>query len=220
MHSRICISTGLLFTAFFFPHGVRLRPLGTVATVWYIVPAPHDRWWLWSNRWNVNWQGKPKYSEKTCPSATLSTTNPTLRGLERGLPLWEVICNKWAWKPMNGAKLNITHLRNVYILHWTSTSQLMLMIRWFWIIVLRFRKEPRRCHFFSQSIMSPVLPYRINRASLMYYELPPLSMDLHSAQGSEQLIYLLWYSFWFYLNICIFVYLFSFLDIVGGPIWN
>jgi hypothetical protein len=22
-------------------------------------------------------QGKPKYSEKTCPSATLSTTNPT-----------------------------------------------------------------------------------------------------------------------------------------------
>jgi hypothetical protein len=23
------------------------------------------------------WQGKPKYSEKTCPSSTLSTTNPT-----------------------------------------------------------------------------------------------------------------------------------------------
>jgi hypothetical protein len=23
------------------------------------------------------WQKKPKYSEKTCPSATLSTTNPT-----------------------------------------------------------------------------------------------------------------------------------------------
>jgi hypothetical protein len=30
-----------------------------------------------SGRWNENWQGKPKYSEKTCPSATLSTTNPT-----------------------------------------------------------------------------------------------------------------------------------------------
>jgi hypothetical protein len=26
---------------------------------------------------NENWQGKSKYSEKTCPSATLSTTNPT-----------------------------------------------------------------------------------------------------------------------------------------------
>jgi hypothetical protein len=35
--------------------------------------------WLWwgRNLWNENWQGKPKYSETTCPSATLSTTNPT-----------------------------------------------------------------------------------------------------------------------------------------------
>jgi hypothetical protein len=45
---------------------------------WPIVPAPDDRWgWLWSNWWNEDWQGKTKYSEKTCPSATLSTTNPT-----------------------------------------------------------------------------------------------------------------------------------------------
>jgi hypothetical protein len=45
---------------------------------WPIVPAPDDKWgWLWSNWWNEDWQGKPKYSEKTCPSATLSTTNPT-----------------------------------------------------------------------------------------------------------------------------------------------
>jgi hypothetical protein len=29
---------------------------------------------FWSNLWNKNWQGKPKYSEKTYPSATLSTT--------------------------------------------------------------------------------------------------------------------------------------------------
>jgi hypothetical protein len=35
-------------------------------------------WWLWWSRnlWN-DWQGKPKYSEKTCPSAALSTTIPT-----------------------------------------------------------------------------------------------------------------------------------------------
>jgi hypothetical protein len=34
--------------------------------------------WLWSWRiWWIEWQGKPKYSEKTCPGATLSTTNPT-----------------------------------------------------------------------------------------------------------------------------------------------
>jgi hypothetical protein len=37
-----------------------------------------------SNWWNKNWQGKPKYSEKTCPSATLSTTKShmTRPGLE------------------------------------------------------------------------------------------------------------------------------------------
>jgi hypothetical protein len=29
---------------------------------------------FWSSWWNENWQGKPKYSEKTYPSATLSTT--------------------------------------------------------------------------------------------------------------------------------------------------
>jgi hypothetical protein len=35
--------------------------------------------WLWGWRiwWNDDWQGKPKYSEKTCPSATLSSTSPT-----------------------------------------------------------------------------------------------------------------------------------------------
>jgi hypothetical protein len=36
--------------------------------------------WLWGwriIRWNEDWQGKPKYSEKTCQSATLSRTNPT-----------------------------------------------------------------------------------------------------------------------------------------------
>jgi hypothetical protein len=26
--------------------------------------------WLWRSRWNVDWQGKPKVTEKTCPSAT------------------------------------------------------------------------------------------------------------------------------------------------------
>jgi hypothetical protein len=39
---------------------------------------------FWSNWWNEDWQGKPKYSEKTCPSATLSTTKShmTRAGLE------------------------------------------------------------------------------------------------------------------------------------------
>jgi hypothetical protein len=33
--------------------------------------------WWWRIWWNDDWQGKPKFSEKTCPSATLSATNPT-----------------------------------------------------------------------------------------------------------------------------------------------
>jgi hypothetical protein len=37
---------------------------------------PGSLWW-WRIWWNEDWQGKPKYSEKTRPSATLSTTNPT-----------------------------------------------------------------------------------------------------------------------------------------------
>jgi hypothetical protein len=62
---------------------VRLSPLGTSATNWPIVPAPDGRWWwLWSSRWNENWQGKPKYSEKTCASAVLSTTNSTWPDLD------------------------------------------------------------------------------------------------------------------------------------------
>jgi hypothetical protein len=34
---------------------------------------------------NGFWQGKPKYSEKTCPDATLSTTNPTCQTRARTL---------------------------------------------------------------------------------------------------------------------------------------
>jgi hypothetical protein len=62
--------------------GVKLSPLSMSATNWPIVPLPDDRrWWMWSSRWNENWQGTPKYSEKTCPSASLSTTNPTWTNL-------------------------------------------------------------------------------------------------------------------------------------------
>jgi hypothetical protein len=56
--------------------GVQLGSLGMVATDWPIVACPGWLWW-WRIWWNEDWQGKPKYSEKTRPSATLSTTNPT-----------------------------------------------------------------------------------------------------------------------------------------------
>jgi hypothetical protein len=74
---RSTTKSNFYFFFFYFSHGVRLIPLGTAATVWPMVPAPDDRWgWWWSNRWNANWQGKLKYSNKTCPTATLFTTNP------------------------------------------------------------------------------------------------------------------------------------------------
>jgi hypothetical protein len=41
-----------------------------------IIPTPDDCW-VWSNRWNENWQGKPKSLEKAYPSTTSSGTNPT-----------------------------------------------------------------------------------------------------------------------------------------------
>jgi hypothetical protein len=57
--------------------GVRLSLLVLRSLLAY-VPTPDDRWWwLRRNWWNEDWQGKPKYSEKTYPNATLSTTNPT-----------------------------------------------------------------------------------------------------------------------------------------------
>jgi hypothetical protein len=38
--------------------------------------CPGWLWW-WRIWWNEDWQEKTKYSEKTCPSDVLSTTNPT-----------------------------------------------------------------------------------------------------------------------------------------------
>jgi hypothetical protein len=70
---------------------VRLSPLGTSVTNWPIVPAPDNRWWVWSSRRNDNWQGKPKYSK--CILSTTNSTRPDLgsnRGCRGGEPgLWQ-----------------------------------------------------------------------------------------------------------------------------------
>jgi hypothetical protein len=49
--------------------------LGGGVQTWPIVPAPGDC--EDGEFGGMNWQGNPKYSEKTCPVANLSTTNPT-----------------------------------------------------------------------------------------------------------------------------------------------
>jgi hypothetical protein len=56
--------------------GVHLGPLGTSPTEWPILPAPGDCDDGEFGGMKIG-MGKPKYSEKTCPSATLSTTNST-----------------------------------------------------------------------------------------------------------------------------------------------
>jgi hypothetical protein len=75
--------------------GVRLSPLGTAATIGQLYqPQMIDDGYCGSIcGMKIDWQGKPKYSEKICPSATLSTTNstwpdPSLNPGRRGGKLW------------------------------------------------------------------------------------------------------------------------------------
>jgi hypothetical protein len=56
---------------------MNLNAPGTPATVSSITPTQDDRWRVRRSRWNENWQGKPKYSDEICPTATFSATNPT-----------------------------------------------------------------------------------------------------------------------------------------------
>jgi hypothetical protein len=64
------------------PYG---SPRGTAASYWPTVPVPGDCEDGEVGGMNCGWQGKPKYSEKTCPSAILSTTNPTCQTRARNL---------------------------------------------------------------------------------------------------------------------------------------
>jgi hypothetical protein len=52
-------------------------PRGTAAMYCPIVPAPGDCEDGEVGGMKRRWQRKPQYSEKTCPGAILSTTNPT-----------------------------------------------------------------------------------------------------------------------------------------------
>jgi hypothetical protein len=100
---------------------------------WPIVPAPDDRWgWLWSNWWYEDWQGKPKYSEKTCPSATLSTTNPTRPdpGSNPGRRSGKPATNRLSY----GAALKFTLLITVMVLdnvNGIHASPISSVICWF-----------------------------------------------------------------------------------------
>jgi hypothetical protein len=74
---------------------------------WPIVPTPDDDgwWWDWSSRWN-DWQGKLKYSEKTCYSAALSTRYPPWP--DKGSNLAATVGSQWltAWATARPKALN------------------------------------------------------------------------------------------------------------------
>jgi hypothetical protein len=86
--SRIHVTS--IFRVFFIASGVGLSPF-YCGHFWPILPAPDDRWrWLWSNCWNEDWQGKSKYSEKTCPNHFVHHKSHLTRpGIEPGPPRWE-----------------------------------------------------------------------------------------------------------------------------------
>jgi hypothetical protein len=48
---------------------------------------------------NAFGRGKPKYSEKTCPDATFSTTNPTCqtRARTRATAVWKPATNRFSY---------------------------------------------------------------------------------------------------------------------------
>jgi hypothetical protein len=82
MYFRYIDNTAHMHTVSTSKNWIILRGGGETESTWYcghywpILPVPAVRW-LWNNWWNEDWWGKPKYSEKAYPSATLSTTTTT-----------------------------------------------------------------------------------------------------------------------------------------------
>jgi hypothetical protein len=90
-----------------------LSSLGAPVTTGPIILAPDDDddddddgRCVQSSWWNENWQGKPKYSRKTCPSNTLPITNPTCLDLE---PNASCCSRKMATKIVTFLKFLITN---------------------------------------------------------------------------------------------------------------
>jgi hypothetical protein len=84
IHNKISLFLILYFSILSFFYNLCGGTLGTAATTGLLYqPQTIGEGDCGENWWNEDWQGKPKYSEKACPSATLSTTNPT--SLDPGL---------------------------------------------------------------------------------------------------------------------------------------
>jgi hypothetical protein len=55
-----------------------------------------------------DWQGKPKYSEKTCPNGALSTTNPDANPGSRG---WKPAANRLSYGTVFDLDLTVLEQR-------------------------------------------------------------------------------------------------------------
>jgi hypothetical protein len=120
---------------FFYSYWVETESTRHCDRYWLTTPGPDDRWWwLWSIWSTEDWQGKPQYSEKTYPSVTLFTTNPTwsdpganpgrcggkpaTNRLSYGAALYISLCRQFCgWHASMPSLLYCDHNRNVCT-HW------------------------------------------------------------------------------------------------------
>jgi hypothetical protein len=163
---------------------------------WPIVQALDDRWgWLWSNWLNEDWQGKPKYSGKTCPSAILSTTNPrwpdpgSNLGRRGGKPATNRLSYGAAkfrgyWNYLQNP--NAGHASTIYIVHIHFTIipswNLSLIVRLISHITYTWlSKSTNRLHYitiyFPQIELFNIHVYQ--RKSLFAAQWNPISHSLH-----------------------------------------
>jgi hypothetical protein len=75
---------------------------------WPIVSASGDSEDDMESRWNVDWQGKPKFLEKTCPSATFvhhKIPHDQTRVWTRAAAMWSRRLTAWAMaRPTGGTR--------------------------------------------------------------------------------------------------------------------
>jgi hypothetical protein len=91
--------------------------------------------WGWRIWWNDDWQGKPKVLEKTCSSATLSTTNPTwiYRARTRAAAVGSQRITAWGMaRPFSEFNLILTfldasHGKQIMIYDWSFDYSLLVI---------------------------------------------------------------------------------------------
>jgi hypothetical protein len=153
--------------------GERLSPLGTAATVALLYPPQMID--------DGDWQGKPKYSEKTCLSATLSTTDPTFpydltRARSRAAGVGSRRLTAWAMARPSGG-------RDPYILD--------LGTIWRWVVSF----TPRSLYPRGNSPLYPLIFSTRTYLLILIFQKNPNGVDrcLPSSSSRRPCSQILWY---------------------------